>query len=155
MSQAAPAGATAPGFGAAVTKARLEAFSYGCSPSPSPCWCSSCAHRSWTPADASPRPCGTCGPATSLLVSFLTIGMIWLNHYWIFEQVVPVDGPLLLNLNLLLWAALLPFPTAVVAEYLRAGGEAAQTAAALYTAILLIFTVTAGSPERPRLGSLL
>jgi uncharacterized membrane protein len=45
------------------------------------------------------------------LVSFLTIGVIWLNHHWIFEQVVQVDGPLLvLNLNLLLWAALLPSP---------------------------------------------
>jgi hypothetical protein len=38
------------------------------------------------------------------LVSFLTIGVIWLNHHRIFEQVARVDGPLLLlNLNLLLW----------------------------------------------------
>ena len=34
------------------------------------------------------------------LVSFLTIGVIWLNHHRIFEQVARVDGPLLLlNLN--------------------------------------------------------
>jgi uncharacterized membrane protein len=33
------------------------------------------------------------------LVSFGTIGVIWLNHHRIFEQVVRVDGPLLL-LNL-------------------------------------------------------
>jgi uncharacterized membrane protein len=52
-------------------------------------------------------------------VSFLTIGVIWLNHHRIFEQVARVDGPLLLlNLNLLLWTALIPFPTAVVAEHL-------------------------------------
>ena len=45
------------------------------------------------------------------LVSFLTIGVIWLNHHRIFEQVTRVDGPLLLlNLNLLLWTALIPFP---------------------------------------------
>jgi uncharacterized membrane protein len=58
------------------------------------------------------------------LVSFVTIGVIWLNHHWILEQVVQVDGPLLvLNLNMLLWAALLPFPTAVLAEHLAAGAR--------------------------------
>ena len=37
------------------------------------------------------------------VVSFLTIGVIWLNHHRVFTQVVRVDGPLLvLNLNLLL-----------------------------------------------------
>ena len=72
------------------------------------------------------------------LVSFLTIGVIWLNHHRVFEQVARVDGPLLLlNLNLLLWTGLIPFPTAVVAEHLRGGGEAAQTAAALYCGVLL------------------
>jgi uncharacterized membrane protein len=44
-------------------------------------------------------------------VSFLTIGVIWLNHHRLFEQAARVDGPLLLlNLNLLLWTALIPFP---------------------------------------------
>jgi uncharacterized membrane protein len=72
------------------------------------------------------------------LVSFLTIGVIWLNHHRIFEQVARVDGPLLLlNLNLLLWTALIPFPTAVVAEHLGSAGKAAQTAAALYCGVLL------------------
>ncbi len=56
------------------------------------------------------------------LVSFLTIGVLWLNHHWILEQVVQVDGPLLvLNLNVLLRTALLPFPTAVLAEHLGRG----------------------------------
>ncbi|MFL6189295.1 MAG: hypothetical protein ACJ75E_05475 [Actinomycetes bacterium] len=53
-----------------------------------------------------------------------------------------VDGPLLvLNLNLLLWTALIPFPTAVVAEYLEGGGEPVRTAAALYAAVLLLMSV--------------
>jgi hypothetical protein len=44
------------------------------------------------------------------LVSFLTIGVIWLNHHRVVDQVVRVDGPLLLlNLHLLLWTALIPF----------------------------------------------
>jgi uncharacterized membrane protein len=79
------------------------------------------------------------------LVSFLTIGVIWLNHHRIFEQVVRVDGPLLLlNLNLLLWTALIPFPTAVVAEHMGGTGEAAQTAAALYCGVLLLMSLSFG-----------
>jgi len=76
------------------------------------------------------------------LVSFLTIGVIWLNHHRFFEQVLRVDGPLLvLNLNLLLWTALIPFPTAVVAKHLEGGGEPARTAAALYAGVLLLMGV--------------
>jgi uncharacterized membrane protein len=76
------------------------------------------------------------------LVSFLTIGVIWLNHHRVFEQVVQVDGPLLvLNLHLLLWTALIPFPTAVVAEHLEGGGEPARTAAALYAGVFLLMGV--------------
>jgi uncharacterized membrane protein len=76
------------------------------------------------------------------LVSFLTIGVIWLNHHRIFQQVARVDGPLLLlNLNLLLWTALIPFPTAVVAEHLGDGGEAARTASALYSGVLLAMSL--------------
>jgi TMEM175 potassium channel family protein len=69
--------------------------------------------------------------------------MIWLNHHRVFDQVARVDGPLLLlNLNLLLWTALIPFPTAVVAEHLgrrRGGGAdrlgAVQRGAALLTSL--------------------
>jgi Endosomal/lysosomal potassium channel TMEM175 len=80
------------------------------------------------------------------LVSFLTIGVIRLNHHRVFEQVARVDGPLLLlNLNLLLWTELVPFPTAVVAEHLGDGGEAAQTAAALYCGVLLVMGLAFGA----------
>jgi uncharacterized membrane protein len=79
-------------------------------------------------------------------VSFLTIGVIWLNHHRVFDQVARVDGPLLLlNLNLLLWTALIPFPTAVVAEHLRDGGEAARTASALYSGVLLLMGLAFGA----------
>jgi uncharacterized membrane protein len=80
------------------------------------------------------------------LVSFLTIGVIWLNHHRVFEQVIRVDGPLLLlNLNLLLWTGLIPFPTAVVAEHLGGAGEAAQTASALYSGVLLLMGLSFGA----------
>jgi Endosomal/lysosomal potassium channel TMEM175 len=79
-------------------------------------------------------------------VSFLTIGVIWLNHHRVFEQVARVDGPLLLlNLNLLLWTALIPFPTAVVAEHLGGADEAARTASALYSGVLLLMGLAFGA----------
>jgi uncharacterized membrane protein len=79
------------------------------------------------------------------LVSFLTIGVIWLNHHRVFQQVVRVDGPLLvLNLILLLWTALIPFPTAVVADFLGEGGEAARTAVALYGGVFVLMGLSFG-----------
>jgi hypothetical protein len=82
--------------------------------------------------------------------------MIWLNHHRVFDQVARVDGPLLLlNLNLLLWTALIPFPTAVVAEHLgrrRGGGAdrlgAVQRGAALLTS-LAFGACSPGSPAMP------
>ena len=54
------------------------------------------------------------------LVSFLSIGQAWLNHSVITEYLDRADSILLrLNLVLLFFASLLPFPTHMVAEYLR------------------------------------
>jgi uncharacterized membrane protein len=54
-------------------------------------------------------------------VSFITIGIIWVNHHAVFATVHSVDRPLLFkNLLLLLTVSFIPFPTAVMAEYLRA-----------------------------------
>ena len=72
--------------------------------------------------------------------------MVWLNHHRIFQQVFQVDGPLLvLNLNVLLRTALVPFPTAVVAEYLDQGGEPAQTAVVVYGAVFLLLGLSFGA----------
>ena len=77
------------------------------------------------------------------LLSFVILGVMWLNHHRIFEPVRRVDGPLLvLNLNLLLWAALIPFATAGIAEYLREGGADAKTAVGLYGGIILVTAVS-------------
>jgi uncharacterized membrane protein len=73
------------------------------------------------------------------LVSFTVIGVIWLNHHRVFDLVQRVDGGLLAhNLLLLLWTALIPFPTAVVADYIREGGRNARTAVAFYSTIILL-----------------
>ena len=72
------------------------------------------------------------------VVSFVVIGIMWVNHHAIFEQIRTVDrGLLFVNLMLLLGIAFLPFPTALLAEYLREGGANATTAAVVYSASMV------------------
>ncbi len=61
------------------------------------------------------------------VVSFLTIGIMWMNHHTILGHVAQVDRPLLvLNLLLLMGVVAIPFPTELVAAHLlRSGGAAA------------------------------
>jgi uncharacterized membrane protein len=64
------------------------------------------------------------------VVSFLTIGIMWMNHHTMFGHVARVDRPLLvLNLLLLMGVVAIPFPTEVVAEHLlkKDGAPAAVT----------------------------
>ena len=71
------------------------------------------------------------------LVSFLVIGIIWVNHHTMFSKVNLVDRPVLFaNLALLLVVSVLPFPTRLLAEYLTAGSDA-HAAAAIYSATML------------------
>ena len=71
------------------------------------------------------------------LVSFLVIGIIWVNHHTMFSKVKLVDRPVLFaNLALLLVVSALPFPTRLLAEYLTAGSDA-HTAAAIYSGTML------------------
>jgi uncharacterized membrane protein len=53
-------------------------------------------------------------PGLAYLLAFAQIGVIWLNHHRLFDQVRVVDGRLLvLNLNLLMWITLIPSRSAV------------------------------------------
>jgi uncharacterized membrane protein len=64
-------------------------------------------------------------------VSFLVIGVIWVNHHTILHLVDHTDRTFLfVNVFFLLAIAFLPFPTRVIADHLR-GGEA-RTATILY-----------------------
>jgi TMEM175 potassium channel family protein len=75
------------------------------------------------------------------LVSFLVIGIIWVNHHTMFSKVDRVDRLVLFaNLILLLFVSALPFPTRLLAEYLTAGSDA-HTAAAVYSATMLAMGV--------------
>ena len=70
------------------------------------------------------------------LISFFTIGIIWVNHHTLVENIAAVDRTLLfLNLVLLLFVVLIPFVTATMAEYLTSGGQDAHVATALYGAV--------------------
>src|SRR4051795_10160430 len=54
------------------------------------------------------------------VVTFLVIGIIWVNHHVLFERAAAVTRPIFyLNIFLLMGVAFLPFPTALLAEYLR------------------------------------
>jgi uncharacterized membrane protein len=55
-------------------------------------------------------------------VSFLTIGIIWINHHRVFTQIRHVDRLfLLLNVVFLMMVAFIPFPTSLIASQLRGG----------------------------------
>ena len=76
------------------------------------------------------------------VVSFLTIGIMWMNHHTILAHVARVDRPLLvINLLLLMGIVAIPFPTALVADNLtgRGGTAAAVTYGLVMIAISLGF----------------
>ena len=60
-------------------------------------------------------------------VSFLTIGIIWVNHHTVLRQIRGVDRIFLfINVFFLLCIAFIPFPTRLLATYVRTGdGRAA------------------------------
>ena len=75
------------------------------------------------------------------VVSFVTIGIIWLNHNAMFRRVASVDHALMsLNLLLLLTIGALPFSTALMAHYLTASGGA-KLAAAVYSGSFLVMSL--------------
>ena len=71
------------------------------------------------------------------LMSFLIVGIIWLNHHATMQLLARTDHTMqVLNLLLLLPVSVLPWPTAVLAEYARSGSAADQrTAVLLYGGI--------------------
>jgi len=78
-------------------------------------------------------------------VSFLVIGIVWVNHHAVMDLIARVDRQLaFLNLLLLMSVALIPFATAVLADYLT-HGNAAHTAAAAYSAVIALMGAMFGA----------
>lgn len=82
----------------------------------------------------------------AFLATFMTIGIMWLNHHRLFTLINKNDdGLIAFNLLLLLGITWLPFPTALLAEHLQGPHADQKTAALVYAgsffAIAIIFNV--------------
>ena len=78
-------------------------------------------------------------------ISFLTIGIMWVNHHTVMTQVERADRRFqFATIGLLLCIAFVPFPTRLVAEHIRA--EGARDAALAYgftmVSTAIMFSVT-------------
>ena len=87
------------------------------------------------------------------LISFFTVGIIWVNHHALLSNVVAVSRLLLyLNLILLLFVVMLPFGAATVSDYLRSGGFDAKVAVAVYGIVLEGMSLSFGAMLEWSLG---
>ncbi len=54
----------------------------------------------------------------SYILSFIVIGIMWVNHHYLFHLVKHSDTKLLwLNINLLFWMSVIPLPTGFIGEH--------------------------------------
>jgi uncharacterized membrane protein len=76
------------------------------------------------------------------VISFLQIGVIWANHHNRFRFIERSDhGLLFLNILFLMCVAFIPFPTALLAEYLDGSGAERETAGVIYAGTLAVTAV--------------
>jgi uncharacterized membrane protein len=79
------------------------------------------------------------------VVSFLTIGIMWLNHHTMLSAVTRVDrAVLVLNLFLLMGVVAIPFPTALVADHLNDSSQG-KVAAVTYGLVMIAISIGYGS----------
>jgi TMEM175 potassium channel family protein len=82
------------------------------------------------------------------VTSFITIGIIWINHHVMIGRLArPDHSILMLNLVLLLTVAVIPFGTALLASYLKQG-QGDKLAAAVYGGILLAMALAFATLNR-------
>ncbi len=90
----------------------------------------------------------------AFVTSFAFIGIMWINHHRLFTLIKRSDNLLLVfNGLLLLGVTFVPFPTAVLAEYIpRDGGHvAAAVYSGTYT-VLAVFSISCGTTPAARTG---
>jgi uncharacterized membrane protein len=79
------------------------------------------------------------------VVSFFSIGIIWVNHHTLVRNFAVVDRTALyLNLLMLFFVASIPFATATMAAYLRHTGADATLAAVIYQGVFLGMSLAFG-----------
>jgi TMEM175 potassium channel family protein len=75
------------------------------------------------------------------VTSFLTIGIIWVNHHAMISRLREADHVILiLNLFLLMSIAVLPFATDLMAQYLKAS-SGQHLAAAVYSGAFVLMSI--------------
>lgn len=73
----------------------------------------------------------------AFVLGFLQVGVVWANHHAMFHYIYRSDHRLVLyNLLLLMFVALLPFTSALLAEYARGSESEVRIAALLYSGAL-------------------
>jgi uncharacterized membrane protein len=76
------------------------------------------------------------------VTSFVTIGIIWMNHHHTVSLIGRTDRTMLFLNNLLLMVvAFLPFPTRLVGDYLRHSGEDEKAATLVYAATFVVMAL--------------
>jgi uncharacterized membrane protein len=82
------------------------------------------------------------------LVSFVTIGVIWIEHVGLLSAVRFVNRRFLeRTLVFLLFVSIIPWPTALAADYVTSGGGQARTVAVLYASMTASWRYLLHHPE--------
>src|SRR5438445_10620023 len=75
------------------------------------------------------------------VASFLTVGVVWVNHHTIFRNLRAVDRTIqFINLVLLLTVVLVAYPTALPARCLNSGVDG-SVAAAFYAVVMTVMAI--------------
>jgi len=63
---------------------------------------------------------GSAAPLIAYILSFVMLGVLWVNHHQFFQQLKTIDRKLLwYNLHLLLWMCIIPIPTAFLGLHFK------------------------------------
>ena len=127
-----------------MNKSRLESFSDGVFAVAITLLALDLAVKGHDSPDSLAKQLGDLWPAyVAYLISFFTIGIIWVNHHRILNDVRVVTRSLLfINLILLAVTVAIPFATSTLADYLTDTGPDGHVAAALYAGVFELMSLS-------------
>ena len=83
------------------------------------------------------------------LVSFVSIGIIWIEHHGMMSAVRFINRRFLdCTLVFLLFVSVIPWPTKLAADHIRDGGSAAAAVAVLYAAVMMLMGLSMAASWR-------